>query len=224
MSVQWIIAIGTAILAIVALFQDFIRSWLATPSLEISTGSCSPFCKKLLFKSQDDPNKQADGYALRIRVKNVSPFLRLKSRAESVEVFALKLSKRQTDNSFQPISEFEPMNLIWSHSFVDLTDISPEMERYCFIGRMLKPADRQSFPEFDDEKCVADKTCLRIDVALSRNTKDHIIQPGTYQLECLIGSSNTKAFKKTFEIFISGNWSDDEQEMYRENLTIKEVS
>ena len=151
MSRQWIIAIGTAVLAILALFQDFIRSWLKTPSLAVATGSCSPFCKKLLFIRPDDPEKRADGYALRIRVKNTKPFLRIKSRAEKVEVFALRLLKKQTDGSFQPIQEFEPRNLIWSHSFQPLTDISPEMERYCFIGRIVKPESRHNFPDFDVE-------------------------------------------------------------------------
>ena len=43
MTVQWVIAIGIAILAILALFQDYIRSWLKTPKLEItSSGQITP--------------------------------------------------------------------------------------------------------------------------------------------------------------------------------------
>lgn len=224
MSEQWIIAVCTAILAIVALLQDFIRSWLKTPSLEITTESRTPFCKKLLFIRQDSPDKKADGYAIRIRVKNVKPFLRLKSRAEKVEVFALRLLKKQTNGSFQPVQEFEPRNLIWSHSFHPLTDISPEMERYCFIGRMVKPQNRHNFPDFDVETFPMDETCLRLDVDIARHTKEHVIPPGTYRIECLIGSANTKAVKKTFEIHISGEWFDNELKMYEKGLTIKTVT
>jgi hypothetical protein len=222
LSEHWVIAIGTAILAIVVLFQDFIRSWLKTPFLEVTTGSCTPYCKKLLFK--DDSNKQADGYALRIRVKNVTPFLRLKSRAEKVEIFALSLLRKQTDGSFQHLQDFEPRNLIWSHTFSPLTDISPEMERYCFIGRMLKPESRHNFPDFDNETFPMNETCLRIDVDIPRHTKDHIIRPGSYRIECLIGSADTKAEKKTFEIHVSGEWFDDEIKMYEKGLSIKAVS
>lgn len=223
MSTQWIIAIGTAVLAILALFQDFIRSWLKTPSLAVATGSCSPFCKKLLFIRPDDPEKRAEGYALRIRVKNKKPFLRIKSRAEKVEVFALRLLKRQADGSFQPIQEFEPRNLIWSHSFQPLTDISPEMERYCFIGRIIKPDSRHNFPDFDVESHNMNETCLRIDVDIARHTKEHIIPPGTYKIECLIGSANTKAEKKSFQISISGEWFDSEVRMYEKGLSIKSI-
>jgi hypothetical protein len=220
-SEQWVVAISTAILAIVALFQDFIRSWLKTPILEVTTGSCTPYCKKLLFKRNDDPDKQADGYALRIRVRNLTPFLRLKSRAEKVEIFALRILMRQTDGSFQPLQAFEPRNLIWSHSFSPLTDISPEMERYCFIGRMLKPESRHNFTDFDNETFPINETCLRIDVDVARHTKEHIIRPGSYRIECLIGSANTKAVRKTFEIYVSGEWFDDGIKMYGRGLSIK---
>jgi putative transposase len=49
----------------------------------------------LLFIRKDDQKKKAAGYALRIRVKNVQPFFRIKTRAEFVEVFALRLLKKQ---------------------------------------------------------------------------------------------------------------------------------
>ena len=65
------------------------------------------------------------------------------------------------------------------------------------------------------------ETCLRIAVDIARNTKEHIIPPGTYHIECLIGSANTKAFKKTFEISISGEWFDDEIRMYEKGLRIE---
>ena len=221
MTEQWVIAIGTAILAVIALFQDYIRSWIKTPKLEVTTGSCTPFCKKLLFIRKDDPGKKADGYALRIRVKNVNPRFHIKTRAVCVEIFALRLLKKQTDGSFQSVQDFEPRNLIWSNSFYPLADISPEMERYCFIGRLISPENRHNFPDFDIDSYNINETCLRIDVDVARNTKEHIIPPGTYHLECLIGSANTRAFKKTFEISISGEWFDDEMKMYEKGIQIK---
>ncbi len=121
MSEQWVIAIGTAILAILALFQEFIRSWIKTPRLEVTTGSLTPFCKKILLIDKNNPEKKADGYALRIRVKNIKPIFHIKTRAESVEVFVLQLLAKQTDGSFQPIQGFEPCNLIWSNSYRSVT-------------------------------------------------------------------------------------------------------
>lgn len=221
---QWLTAIGTMVLAIVALFQDFIRTWLKTPQLTLQTGSFYPFSRKLLFKNKENPSETADGYALRVEIKNNKPKCRLNARAEKVEVFALRLLKRDKDGSFKPVHEFEPRNLIWSHSFLPLADISPSMQRFCFIGRMLKPYERKKFAEFDLEDVPIGETCLCIDVDIPRNTKDHILRAGTYRLECLIGASNTEAFHKTFEICISGEWFDDEVKMFEKGLTIKEIN
>jgi hypothetical protein len=122
---------------------------------------------------------------------------------------------------FHTIQEFEPTRLIWSHSFIALDNISPKMERYCFIGRMLKPVERDHFPAFYHEKIPPHETCLRIDTEIPRNTKEHIIGRGNYFLECLIGAANTKAKKVKIEINISGQWFDNEEEMFQKGFNIQ---
>ena len=112
MSLQWTIAIGTGILALVALFQHHIKSWLTTPLLCISTKSASPYCKKLLFSHSENPSITADGYAIRISVKNITPFLKIKSRIEEAEVFLAKLDRKEQDGKFHPVQGFEPANLL----------------------------------------------------------------------------------------------------------------
>lgn len=221
MSVQWFIAIGTAILAIVALFQHHIKSWLTTPSLLISTRSTSPYCKKLLFIHPEKANVTAHGYALRIGVKNATPRFRIKTRVEEAEVFLSKIDRKAQDGMFHPVQGFEPANLIWSHSFIPFAAIAPGMERYCFVGRVLKPGERQEFPDFDNPRLPKDKTCLRLDVSIARHTKEHIIPPGKYRLECLIGGANSKSIKKTFEINVSGEWCNNEVEMYERGAGIE---
>ena len=221
MDAQWFIVIGTFILASIAFFQDPIRSWFKTPKLEISTDNVFPFCMKLLFRDKNEPRIKANGYAIRISVKNVRYNYRVKCMAELVEMYASKLYRKGTDGNFHTVQNFEPTDLIWSHSFGYLDNISPNMERYCFIGRMLKPGERNQFPEFDDESLPREETCLRIDTAVSRHTKTHILSPGTYRIDCLIGGSNTKAVKKTFDIYFSGEWFDDEEKMFGKGLNIK---
>jgi len=221
---QWTIAIATFVLAIVALFQDRIRVWLKTPRLVVKTGSVAPFAKRLQFIDQDDPGKVADGYAIRLSVTNKTKFGRLPTRAVDVEVFLLRLLEKKTDGSYQPVPEFEPMNLLWSHTMVcPFTHISPEMVRYCFVGRLLKPAERHRFPPFDDDRIPMPQTCLALDVQTKRHTKEHILARGTYRLECLIGSANTEAQTKTFEVYLSGDWNDDEAIMFEKGFGIKLV-
>ena len=227
MSLQWTIAIGTGILALVALFQHHIKSWLTTPLLCISTKSASPYCKKLLFNHSENPSITADGYTIRISVKNITPFLKIKSRIEEAEVFLAKLDRKEQDGKFHPVQGFEPANLLWSHTFPPnptfptFTSIAPNMERFCFVGRLLKPSDRQNFPLFDKASLDKDKTCLQLDVSTSRHTKEHIIPPGRYRLKCVIGGANVNGITKNFEISISGEWFEDELEMYEKGLSIE---
>lgn len=223
MLVQWLLVIGTFCLAavalFVALFQDKIRAWRTRPSFTISTAPASPFCQKILFRNRLRPDLQADGYFLRVSVKNTSTLF----PAKSAEFFASKLLKKGMDGTFKTEETFEPINLIWSHSFRPFADISPEMERYCFIGRILNPKMRQDFPNFNNERLNPSETCLSLATEVERNTKTHIIGPGKYQLICLIGANNMRPIKKVFEIDISGEWLDDELKMFEKGFNIEVV-
>ncbi len=220
MIVQWLLVIGTfslaAIALFVALFQDKIRAWRTRPELTISTATASPFCQKILFRRIDRPDLQADGYFLRVSVKNISKLF----PAKNVEVFASKLLKKGKDGTFQTVEDFEPINLIWSHSFRPFADLSPEMERYCFIGRIMDPTKRQDFPAFNNERLNPLETCLSLATEVERHTKTHIIGPGKYKLICLIGANNIRPKKKAFEIDIFGEWFDDELKMFEKGFNI----
>lgn len=223
MKAEWFIACGTILLALVALFQDLIRSWLCTPKLEIWTRSATPYCKKLLFIHKTNPQIRVQGYGLRIAVKNETPRFHVKTCAREVGIFAARLERRAQDGNYYPVQGFDPMNLLWSDSFTPFTVLSPGMEKYCFIGRTLNPELRHQFPDFDDPELPPGETCLKLDTILARHTKEHIIPVGTYRLECLIGAANTQAVKKTFEIYLSGHWYDDEVEMYERGLTVRMI-
>jgi len=224
MLVQWLLVIGTFCLAavalFVALFQDRIRAWRTRPKLTISTAAASPFCQKILFRRFDRPDLEADGYFLRVSVKNVSKLF----AAKNVEVFASKLLRKGKNGTSQTVEEFEPINLIWSHSFRPFADLSPEMERYCFIGRIMDPSKRQGFPTFNNERLNPSETCLSLATEVERHTKTHIIGPGKYQLVCLIGANNTRPIKKTFEIDVSGEWFDDEIKMFEKGFDIRAIN
>lgn len=212
---QWLVAFGTIILAVVAVFQDRIRSWVASPKLCINVVTASPFCKKIKVLNQAS-GAEANGYFLRFCVKNRSAL----TRAFRVEVFASELLRKGTDGKYHPYERFEPLCLLWSHSFQPFTDLSPGMERYCFIGRIVDPAERHNFPSFNSDEFSQNETCLAIATEIERHTKPHIIPGGTYRLRCLIGGANLKALKETFEISISGEWFDDEIKMFEKGFHI----
>lgn len=221
MITDWLIAFGTLILALVAIFQDHIRVKVARPKLNISAKAVSPYCQKIIAKN--NMGHETDGYFLRLCIKNESK----KFRANQVEVFASELLNKQKDGNYYPYQNFEPINLVWSHlpdphqTFLPFADLSPEMERYCFIGRILNPSNRSNFPRFNNDKLSADKTCLAIAVQVERFNKYYIIPHGSYILKISIGGANTRLIRKTIEIEFSGAWFENETEMFGKGFDIK---
>ena len=220
---QWLTAIGTVAIAFFAAFQHHILSWLNTPKLNVKTGNEPPFIRQLIFINENK-RTTSSGYAVRLYFRNITPWYKKKTRAEDVEVFIKSIS-RKTGQGFQVLQDFEPRNVLWSHLHLEpssascFTDISPKMERYALIGRMVYPGYTEEFFGYKRNENAS----LKIDVYPPRNTNDHILWPGTYRLECLIGAENVKAFIKTFEIHISGQWSDDPEKMIGEHISIQEV-
>jgi len=198
MITDWLIAIGTISLAVIAAFQDKIRGWIMRPKLDIVLDARPPDCHKTWMKSYNPDgtiNRQVECYYLRLRVKNSG-----NHRAELVEVFATGLEKQQADDSFSKVESFLPLNLRWSHiskAFVDA--ISPEMEKHCDIGHIIDPAQRATLLMEDDPSVgVPDRTLLSFDFVVKPHTMSHLIPPGKYRLSLLIGASNTKPVKKDY--------------------------
>ncbi len=214
---DWLIAIGTISLAVIAAFQDKIRGWIMRPKLDIVLDARPPDCHKTWLKSASQ-SIQVECYYFRLRVKNSG-----NHRAELVEVFATGLEKQQADDSFSEVESFLPLNLRWSHiskTFVDA--ISPGMEKHCDIGHIIDPAQRATLHMEDDPSLgVPDKTLLSFDFVVKPYTMSHLIPPGKYRLSLLIGASNTKPVKKTIEINVTGDWYSNEAEMLREGIGIR---
>ena len=216
-------AIGTLVLAsltFIIVVQNIYR-----PALEISV---IPKCRRILFMKEDEkvianmPIKtalKADGYLLLISIKNKSKWY----HAKSVEIFATKLHRKTQSGTFIPCEDFDPSNLEWSHhEKTFFFDLSPGMERYCYIGLLIDPKLRKYFPFQNREDLNLDNMTTSFSFASSilRFTKIHVIPPGTYRLDCIIGGSNTKAYLRSFCVYISGEWFGTEQEMNEKGLTI----
>jgi len=224
MITDWLTAIGTIAVAIIAVFQDQIRSWLNRPRLEVSISVAPPDCHKTTLvqtlNMRDHPaTLHTDCYYFRIRVRNAG-----NQRAEYVEVFASELFKQQADESFKRVDSFLPMNLLWSHirePFIPA--ISPEMEKLCDLGHIVDPAKRERFvSDHNPNLNVAnDKTTMSLDVEVPSFAMGHVIAPGKYRLHLLIGAANSKPVKKTLEISLTGVWHSDEHTMLGEGIGIR---
>jgi hypothetical protein len=226
----WIAAISTTILALVAFivaFRDELRSRFLRPELAFEIQKQPPYCYKIPNIPKND--RVISAYYFTARVRNDG-----KAPARGVTVFATslkKLEKRGDTESWEPVKGFLPMELVWAHVRHPLTATR-------FIERQVIPQDL--FAHFD-VGCVEptsetkhaeirnlvgnepNETVFKIDTVVTPNTLTNWLRKGTYRL-CLVASAtNAKPVKQHFTITNSGVWTDSEEEMFSDHLTIEKT-
>ena len=226
---DWLTAIGTVtlafltlILAVIAIFQDYIRSWLVCPKLDVSIDVKPPDCQKIRLHP-DAENREAfvDAFYLRLKVKNQG-----NQQAEKVEVFAAKLCKQQADGEFKEVDSFLPLNLVWSHiGQLFYPSISPETYKHCDLAHVLDPQKRVEFSRQGEDAIwdgiPRENTILSFDTIVKPHTLSHLVPFGKYQLTILVAAANAKPIKKILEISLTGTWYSDEQRMLRDGIGIR---
>jgi len=211
---QWLVALGTIGLAVVAVFQDKIRAWVTRPKLDLSIDVKPPDCLKIPIKRYtpgSEPYVVADSYYFRFKVINQG-----NQKAESVEVFAARLLKQQADDTFQEVNSFLPMNLRWANCRdVFFPAIAPGMYRHCDLAHIIDPKTRAQC-QLEDKSwpnVSPDKTILSLDTELKANTLSHLHAFGKYRLVVVLAAANAKPVEKTLKSSLTGEWYDDEQTM-----------
>lgn len=217
---QWIIALGTLVLAVVAVFGKIIKGWFIKPKLKVLSLAREPYCHKNLLTITDPQTgvvvDTVDGYYLRLEVSN-----RGNARANQVEVFAKKLEKKQADGSYRERTEFDPMNLRWSHWETPIIDgISPKMPKYCELAHIYEPAKRQHFAAHLRKNAPDDQALLEFCLQRLPNTGTHLVEPGLYRLHVLVAAANARPKPFVVEINFSGQYFADESKMMGEGFGI----
>jgi hypothetical protein len=214
-----VLAAGTIVLAVVAIFQDTVRGWFYKPTLEVSIKTQPPDCLAMPF-TRPDGTFISDSYYLRIWVQNSG-----NTTAKNVEVYARQLLRRRADNiTWDDVIEFPTMNLKWANIHtIYFPRIVPEMGRHCDLGHILDPAIR-NHPDLREEnprlRLTNQQPSLAFDVIAAPNNKGHIIGPGEYQLKILVVAENGRhAKEKTVSISLK-NWYADEAKMLRDGVGV----
>ena len=129
---QWVGALATTAAVIVALFKEDLIRLRRHPKLTASIEAKYPDCIKTAVQWRGaNKEKPWKGwrYWLRVWVKNGGNV-----RAEKVEVF-LSRAWVWNNSSFEPLTHFTPMNLLWSNTQDAYVDgIPPDMRRLCDLG------------------------------------------------------------------------------------------
>jgi hypothetical protein len=228
-SAEWATAIATSVLAaltllvaIVAAFQDRIRSWIWHPKLELHLIPEPPDCHKIpmTWEPSLGDKRRADCYYLRVQVANTG-----NQAAEMVEMYLDRVLER-TSKGFERRQSFLPMNLVWAHFNRPFLDrLSPHLPKHCALAHVLKPSERDRMSDAENNPDFnPDQTILSLDLVVKPNTKGHLLPTGTYRLKLVLGASNATPVTKWVEIDHTGQWFDDEQEMLSRGLQIRLLS
>jgi hypothetical protein len=163
----------------------------------------------------------ADAYYFRLKVTNEG-----NKAAERVEVFASELRKEQASGTYEKIETFLPMNLKWSHIGTTYRDIiSRGMPKHCDLCHIVRPEDRAYLPPENNPRLDVppNQTLLFFEVEVRPFTMAHILPPGKYQLDILVGAANAEPSKFTIRINHTGKWYDDEAQMFKEGVSLSKV-
>ena len=221
-----LIAIGTFLAIIVALFRDEITGIWRKPKVDASIKLAAPDCH-LTRLMIIDPNTgiatvKSPCYYLRFWIENTGNV-----RAEDVQVFIKSLEKKQADGKYREDHDFLPMNLRWSHAgpgtpliFVSL---NPGIGRHSDLGHIVDPVKDSHFlpnQQVWPNKPASGKTVIILDIEVGPATYSHLLPPGDYRITVMIGGANFKPKTQQLEVVHTGDWYPDEEHMFRDGLGI----
>jgi len=224
----WASVIATFVAVLVALFKEELVRWWRFATLTATFQTKGAGCQKTPIDLRDPSTgavTTADSYYLRLWIENTGNL-----RANNVQVFTAKLTRRQADNSFKDVAGFLPMNMRWTHRIlpsgqpeVFAAGLSPTMGRFCDLGRIIDPANKHAFGDtLEDVK--DDLTVLALALEVEPYTKSHLIGPGVYRLYVRLAAANCEPVPKVFEINLPGQWYADEECMRSKGIGIRDVT
>ena len=221
---QWVGGLGTIAAVMVALFKDPIRGWWNKPELKVT-------CTKEIPETVRVPTTAWQGkwfgggggrwigdcYFVRIKVENKG-----RTRAEKVQVSAMKLAKRGLDNNFADLPTTLPFNMRWSNGppaapVIALDGISRDMWAFCDILSLCDPANPyQRRPA----GAAATETVGQLQLEFDLPDEWHLLAPGTYQLTLKIGAANAEPIDRIVEFTHDGIWTQNDVAMRRDHLVV----
>jgi hypothetical protein len=226
---QWFAAGGTIAAVIVALFREPIFAWLRRPQLYATCTKEIPWAVRVpisvgvqgpALASGQGPIQivwSGDCYFVRVKVENTG-----RTRAEKVQVSALKLAKRGLNGVFDDIPTILPLNMKWSNSpptgaVTVLDGISRKMSAFCDIISLCDPANPlQGRPPGTAQGL----TIGQLQFEFEPSDGSHLLAPGTYRLSLRIAAANVEPIDRTVEFTHDGNWTQNDVAMRRDHLVV----
>jgi hypothetical protein len=205
---NWAVAIGTLILAFVAVFQQWIQSWFFKPMLGLEVRLARPDAEK----TQSNLNTVV--YYFRLAVTNTG-----RKAAEDVQVYVSAVKRKRADTKYETVVRFIPMALLWTHKGIStLPYLLPNMPpAYCDLGHISDPERKvgtfESLPDVPDVQTV-----FALETEVRPNSKGNLLGPGEYRVHLKVAASNCPPQDFTVKVKMPGEWFADEERMFRDGI------
>lgn len=211
---QWVSACVTTAAIIVALLKEDILRKFRRPELIIEIKATYPFCTKTPLEHGEWKGFR---YFIRLWIRNEG-----NTRAEEVEVFLRNAYVVSEEGYLKLLPQFTPMNLRWSYGeyprpTIYADGISPYMGRYCDLGAISEP----SHPILRS-LTYPDQTRLSIRSEALRPATEWLL-PGKYRFDIVVAASNCDPVARQVELVLTGEWFDDQAEMFAMGFIIRMV-
>jgi len=224
-SPEWLTAIATIVLALVAfftIFRDVLLQLIRKPKFLINFNSGQPDCHRVLlqqFGPQGQVLHAAETHYVRARVHNNG-----ETGAHDVEVSVVEVRKKDAAGNFQRVPMGTPWNLVWAHigSHV-LPHLPVGSERHIDLGHVVDPQGRPGFAGEDKPGSDPLKTLFCLAFFVKSNTLEYLLDPGEeYQIDFQIFASNASPSPVfTFHLNHTGKWFFAESPMYSSGLGLR---
>jgi len=218
---KWLAILAAVFVGAYAIFHEEFWRWTRRPKL-MAHPDLNCIGIPVNFPDKDGKVvKTADSFQVRLVIEN-----RGKSRAESVEVFAKKLSQKDGQGRYAECEWFLPMNLTWANQQGPFTSITPKIERVCNLVGVLDPviirADiPKSPPPQAPESFDYRETCtLQIHTVVHTSSYSNWLYPGSYHLDLIVAAANADPQEVSICVSFDGRWIPEKATMLKQALRV----
>jgi len=209
--IQFFMAVSTFLAVFVALFGKKAWEYINRPLLHIKFKLAPPDCHKT---KKQGGNVSFPVYYFRFLVENIG-----KTQAEGCEIVLERISIQNEQGNFIEYKNYTPVNLKWTGSRNPYErTIQPERGIYCDLGRIHHPdySYQSIYVNITEKEKKVNKFAIALAPYEYYYSQWDSLTPGKYQLVVSVYSRNAKKVTRKFDLTWSGNWKDEDKDMFKE--------
>ena len=197
-----LVAIGTILLALLAIYGERVKKWLFRPNLKIQVDNKEPFVDTIENKNavSKDVSIIENTTSIRVKIENTGKTTALKCQALVEKVWC----KHQTNENFFPKVTITPSQLDW-HNASKVLDITPHIPAYIELAR-IELTEVRTMEEGDSRRPNKQSADLYLSIVAKGKKGLYVkLGKGTFIIPLILYSDNlNKTIQTYIEIFWNG--------------------